>query len=48
VVDNGVGFDKQNAIGKKTLGILGMQERTSMIGGTYEISGKPGKGTRVW
>jgi len=47
VVDNGVGFDKQNAIGKKTLGILGMQERTSMIGGTYEISGKPGKGTRV-
>jgi len=34
-------------IGKKTLGILGMQERTSMIGGTYEISGKPGKGTRV-
>ncbi|HMK27871.1 MAG TPA: PAS domain S-box protein, partial [Chitinophagaceae bacterium] len=47
VVDNGVGFDKQNVIGKKTLGILGMQERTSMIGGTYEISGKPGKGTRV-
>jgi PAS domain S-box-containing protein len=47
VVDNGVGFDKQNSIGKKTLGILGMQERTSMIGGTYEISGKPGKGTKV-
>jgi PAS domain S-box-containing protein len=47
VADNGVGFDKQNTIGKKTLGILGMQERTSMMGGTYEISGKPGKGTRV-
>ena len=47
VDDNGVGFDKQNTIGKKTLGILGMQERTSMMGGTYEISGKSGKGTKV-
>jgi signal transduction histidine kinase len=47
VADNGVGFDKQNTIGKKTLGILGMQERTSMMGGTYEISGEPGKGTKV-
>lgn len=47
VVDNGVGFDKQNSIGKKTLGILGMQERTAMLGGIYEISGKPGKGTKV-
>jgi two-component system sensor histidine kinase UhpB len=47
VVDNGVGFDKQNTIGKKALGILSMQERISMIGGTYEISGEPGKGTRV-
>lgn len=47
VADNGVGFDKQNTIGKKSLGVLGMQERTSMIGGTYDISGKPGKGTRV-
>ncbi len=47
VADNGVGFDKLNTIGKKTLGILGMQERTSVMGGTYEINGKPGKGTRV-
>lgn len=47
VVDNGVGFDKQNTIAKKALGILGMQERTLMIGGAYEISGNPGKGTRV-
>lgn len=47
VADNGLGFDKQNSIGKKTLGILGMQERTSMMGGTYEISGKPGKGTKI-
>jgi signal transduction histidine kinase len=47
VDDNGVGFEIQNKIGTGTLGIMGMQERTSMMGGTYEISGKPGKGTRV-
>ena len=47
VMDNGVGFDKQAAVNKKTLGILGMKERSSMIGGTYDIISKPGKGTKV-
>jgi len=47
VTDDGVGFDKQNVANKKTLGILGMKERTSMIGGSYEIISKLGKGTKV-
>ena len=47
IADEGVGFDKQKTAAKKTLGILGMRERTAMIGGTYEIFSKPGKGTRV-
>ena len=47
VVDNGKGFDEEKLKAKKTLGILGMHERTSMIGGTYSISGKPGIGTTV-
>jgi|CXWL01.1.fsa_nt_gi PAS domain S-box-containing protein len=47
ITDNGKGFDKQKTADKKTLGILGMQERVAMIGGVYEIHGKTGKGTEV-
>lgn len=47
IKDDGVGFDKENVTNKKTLGILGMKERTSMIGGSYEIISKPGKGTQI-
>ncbi len=47
ITDNGNGFDKQKVADKKTLGILGMKERTSMIGGTYEIASTSGKGTTV-
>ena len=32
---------------KRTLGILGMKERTEMIGGTYEINSIPDQGTSV-
>ncbi len=47
IEDNGNGFDKQKIADKKTLGILGMKERTAMIDGEYEISTTPGKGTLV-
>jgi signal transduction histidine kinase len=47
ITDDGRGFDKHKIIDNKTLGILGMKERTAMIGGTYEISSSPGKGTTV-
>jgi PAS domain S-box-containing protein len=47
IADNGKGFDKQKIADKKTLGILGMQERITMIGGDYEINTVPGKGTEV-
>jgi PAS domain S-box-containing protein len=47
IIDDGKGFDRQKMAEKRTLGILGMQERTSMIGGSYNITGKPGKGTTV-
>ncbi len=47
IEDNGNGFDKQKIADKKTLGILGMKERTAMIDGVYEISSTPGKGTIV-
>jgi signal transduction histidine kinase len=32
---------------KKTLGLLGMKERTLMMGGRFEINSKPGEGTTI-
>ena len=46
VQDNGRGFDESGTV-KKTLGLLGMKERTLMMGGQYNISGIPGEGTIV-
>ena len=47
ILDDGIGFDL-NALGKKqTLGLLGMKERTLMIGGRFDINSKPGEGTTI-
>jgi PAS domain S-box-containing protein len=45
ITDNGKGFDPVLARKKKTLGLIGMRERMQMIGGEYNISSIPGKGT---
>jgi PAS domain S-box-containing protein len=47
IVDDGKGFDQEKAAKMKTLGILGMKERTAMMGGSYGIKTKPGLGTTV-
>jgi len=47
IEDNGAGFDVAKVKSKKTLGILGMQERSSMMGGNYSITTAPGKGTTI-
>lgn len=47
ISDNGVGFDKTRQEGVKTLGIIGMKERTKGINGEYTIESEPGKGTTV-
>jgi len=47
IADNGKGFDTTTVKKKKTLGLLGMKERTLMMLGTYEITGKPGEGTSL-
>ncbi|MEO6538219.1 MAG: PAS domain S-box protein [Ferruginibacter sp.] len=47
ITDYGKGFNEQEIAQKKTLGLLGMRERTLLMGGKYEISGKPGVGTTV-
>lgn len=47
IEDNGKGFNTDHINKKKTLGLLGMKERTLMMGGTYNINSKPGNGTTV-
>lgn len=47
VEDDGQGFDLQEIRTRRTLGMLGMQERTAMIGGDYAVSSAPGRGTRI-
>jgi PAS domain S-box-containing protein len=46
--DDGIGFDGQISGGTQmSLGLLGMRERASLLGGTFQLSSKPGKGTRI-
>lgn len=47
ITDNGKGFDTTGIAHKKTLGLLGMKERSLMMGGNYDITSKPGGGTTV-
>jgi signal transduction histidine kinase len=47
VRDDGVGFDPAELAGSRRLGIVGMQERASLAGGSVEVWSRPGAGTRV-
>lgn len=51
ITDDGQGFDVANALSPgaaaKSVGLLGMQERVSLLGGRMEIRSQPGQGTRV-
>lgn len=51
VEDDGVGFDMADVTGSAAenpgWGILGMQERAALLGGSLEVTSEPGKGTRV-
>jgi signal transduction histidine kinase len=51
VRDNGRGFDVQavrnNKLGRVSLGLIGMQERAGLLGGTCAVTSVPGRGTLV-
>ena len=49
VSDDGVGFDLDgaNGEGRPRLGIAGMRERASIVGGDVSVTSRPGGGTRV-
>ncbi|HXV37155.1 MAG TPA: ATP-binding protein, partial [Myxococcota bacterium] len=46
VADRGIGFDPR-ARDHTRLGLLGMQERAELLGGTFEIHSEPGRGTEI-
>jgi len=51
VKDNGHGFDveriKKDAVAHQQLGLLGIQERVSLVGGEIQIESIPGQGTHL-
>jgi len=51
VRDDGIGFDaataRARAIGGASLGLLGMEERVSLVGGRLEVLSAPGSGTEL-
>jgi signal transduction histidine kinase len=51
ILDNGKGFEVPESMATLAsggrLGVLGMQERALLIGGSFRVSSRPGKGTRV-
>jgi len=48
ITDDGKGFDVTVTEQLHSLGLLGMRERSVMIGGKYQITSEPGKGTTVY
>jgi PAS domain S-box-containing protein len=47
VHDNGKGFDPHEAKARKSLGLIGMQERAHLLKGEVDIEGIPGFGTTM-
>ena len=46
--DDGVGFDGQiRGDDKRNLGLIGMRERVSLLGGMFQLRSTPGEGTRI-
>jgi|AntRauTorckE6833_2_1112554.scaffolds.fasta_scaffold12289_2 two-component system sensor histidine kinase UhpB len=50
ITDNGIGFDTEKyqlSKGRRRLGLLGMQERAEMVGGTFSIKSTPEYATTI-
>jgi PAS domain S-box-containing protein len=47
IEDDGSGFDMSTIATKKTLGLLGIKERSAMMQGIFTINSQPGKGTKL-
>lgn len=47
IVDNGVGFDKNQIVRPDSYGLIGMKERVKLLDGHFNIASVVGKGTTV-
>jgi PAS domain S-box-containing protein len=47
VKDDGIGFEPTGKDHAQGLGLLGMRERASLVGATFDIDSAPGTGTRI-
>ena len=47
VEDDGIGFDLNRVKGKGSLGLVSIEERARLLGGSFVIQSQPGKGTKV-
>ena len=47
ITDNGKGFDIKKARAGKTFGLVGLEERVNLVGGTINVDSKPKKGTTI-
>ncbi len=47
IADNGRGFDTETIGSKRTLGLIGMKERTLLMNGTYHIKSSSNTGTDI-
>lgn len=47
VEDNGRGIERAAFENARSLGFLGLRERVQAFGGTIEVEGEPGRGTRA-
>jgi signal transduction histidine kinase len=46
--DDGIGFDEsEENQDKRSLGLIGMRERTLLLGGTFQLKGRTGEGVRI-
>lgn len=47
IKDDGIGYTEKKSNSVKNMGLLGMRESATYIGGTFDIKGKKGKGTLI-
>jgi PAS domain S-box-containing protein len=47
VSDSGIGFNWQNAINRRGIGLISMRERLRLVNGELSIQSEPGRGTTV-
>jgi signal transduction histidine kinase len=47
IEDDGIGFEVDTVAQGRGIGLMGMRERASLVGGSFALDSAPGRGTRV-